>query len=168
MKAKWRLPRNAVGLRTALGALGIAYRFNTRAMRPEFRIEGTAWRETNDRTEARIQEDIAERFTTGTKRDPLRFGGGKWQQSLNALLTHAEVDPFLDYLHALLPWDGISRLDDWLETVFTVTSPGLLPRWVERFLFLAPCGARSHPAPNLTRCRSSLDRKASERVRLCG
>ena len=78
--AKRQLPRNATGLALALTGLGIEWRFNVRAMRHEFR-ENADWREANDRTEARIQEAIANRYVTGEKHAPLRFGRETWQRS---------------------------------------------------------------------------------------
>ena len=41
---------------------------------------------------------------------PLRYGLDSWGEHLNAILYHAETDPFLDWLKSLPIWDGTKRL----------------------------------------------------------
>ena len=146
--AKPQLPRNATGLALALTGLGIAWRFNVRAMRHEFR-ENADWREANDRTEARIQEAIANRYVTGEKHAPLRFGRETWQRSLNALLANAETDPFREGVVAQPPWDGMSRLDGWLNEVFDTDPNCPLTAWAARFIFLGPVWRAFKPGTKL-------------------
>ena len=130
------LSRDAEGLAAALEALGVEVRFNLRAMRHEFREAGGEWRESNDRREARLQEDIAAKFTTGEKHAPLRFGCETWARSLNALLEKREADPFVDWLESLPAWDRTLRLYGWLSTVFDANPECLLTAWAGQFLFL--------------------------------
>ena len=147
--AKRQLPRNAVGLAAALAGLGIAWRFNVRSMRHEFREAADDWREANDRTEARIQEAIANRYVTGEKHAPLRFGRETWQRSLNALLANAETDPFLDWVQAQSPWDGTPRLDGWLREVFETDPNCPLTAWAARFVFLGPVWRAFEPGTKM-------------------
>ena len=147
--AKRQLPRNADGLAAALTGLGIAWRFNVRSRHHEFRETADDWREANDRTEARIQEAITNRYVTGKKHAPLRFGREAWQRSLNALLADAETDPFLDWVEAQSPWDGTSRLDGWLNEVFETDPNCPLTAWAARFVFLGPVWRAYEPGTKM-------------------
>ncbi len=147
--AKRQQPRNADGLAAALTGLGIAWRFNVRSRHHEFRETADDWREANDRTEARIQETIANRYVTGEKHAPLRFGRETWQRSLNALLADAETDPFLDWVQAQSPWDGTSRLDGWLNEVFETDPNCPLTAWAARFVFLGPVWRAFEPGTKM-------------------
>ena len=147
--AKRQLPRNAAGLAAALTELGIAWRFNVRSRHHEFREAAADWREANDRTEARIQEAIANRYVTGEKHAPLRFGREAWQRSLNALFADAETDPFLDWVEAQSPWDGTSRLDGWLNEVFETDPNCPLTAWAARFVFLGPVWRAYEPGTKM-------------------
>ena len=142
------LDRDAAGLARALDALGLAARFNVRAARHEFQLDGE-WRQATDRMEAAIQEKIATTFATGRKRAPLRFGEPTWRRSLNALLDGREVDPFVEWLDALPPWDGTPRLDDWLHTVFDTDPTCALTSWASRYLFLGPVWRAYRPGTKL-------------------
>ena len=143
------LSRDAEGLAAALEELGVECRFNVRAMRHEFRERGGDWREANDRTEARLQEDIAAGFTTGEKNAPLRFGRETWARALNALLADREVDPFVEWLESLPTWDREPRLDSWLATVFATTPKCPLTAWAARFIFLGPVWRAFQPGTKL-------------------
>ena len=118
-------------------------------MRHEFRERGGDWREANDRTEARLQEDIAAGFTTGEKNAPLRFGRETWARALNALLAEREVDPFVDWLEALPTWDDKSRLHNWLSTVFDANPKCPLTAWAGQFLFLGAITRAFQPGTKL-------------------
>ena len=143
------LSRDAEGLAAALEELGVECRFNVRAMRHEFRERGGDWREANDRTEARLQEDIAARFTTGEKNAPLCFGRETWARTLNALLADREVDPFVEWLESLPAWDRTPRLDGWLPAVFAADPECPLAQWVGRFVFLGPVARAYKPGTKL-------------------
>ena len=140
---------DAAGLAGVLDALGVGVRFNVRSMRPEFREHKGAWREANDRTEAKLQETIAGRFTTGEKNQPLRFGRETWARALNALLADREVDPFVEWLESLPAWDRTPRLDTWLATAFTTTPECPLTAWAGRFIFLGPVWRAFQPGTKL-------------------
>ena len=143
------LSRDAEGLAAALEELGVECRFNVRAMRHEFRERGGDWREANDRTEARLQEDIAARFTTGEKNAPLCFGRETWARTLNALLADREVDPFVEWLESLPAWDRTPRLDGWLPAVFAADPECPLAQWAGRFVFLGPVARAYKPGTKL-------------------
>ena len=143
------LSRDAEGLAAALEELGVECRFNVRAMRHEFRARGGDWREANDRTEARLQEDIAARFTTGEKNAPLCFGRETWARALNALLADREVDPFVEWLESLPTWDREPRLDGWLPAVFAADPECPLAQWAGRFVFLGPVARAYKPGTKL-------------------
>ena len=143
------LTRDAEGLAVALDAMGVEARFNVRSMRHEFREGGGEWRESNDRIEARLQETIAARFTTGEKNQPLRFGCETWARSLNALLAEREVDPFVDWVESLPTWDRKPRLDSWLGTVFNTNPECPLVSWAGQFLFLGAVTRAFEPGTKL-------------------
>ena len=54
---------------------------------------------------------------------------------MNAILLHAEVDPFLEWLGALPKWDGLERLANLLPTLFGADDDAL-SHWGGRYLFL--------------------------------
>ena len=144
-KPKPQHPKSRDGLREVLGALGWEWRYNLRSHANELRTDGGEWREANDRLIADIRAEIPKRFDEPPARDgenvrpkPLAFGRTAWEDSFNALLHHAEVDPFLEWLAALPEWDGTARLDSWLASVFHVRESGGLAEWCSRFL---PLGA---------------------------
>ena len=141
--------RDAAGLAAALDLLGVAARFNVRALRHEFRERGGDWREANDRIEAKLQETIAARFTTGEKNTPLRFGRETWARALNALLADHEVDPFVAWLESVPGWDKRPRLDGWLATVFAADPECPLTQWAARYLFLGPVWRAFQPGTKL-------------------
>ena len=143
------LSRDAEGLAAALEELGVECRFNVRAMRHEFRERGGDWREANDRTEAKLQETIAAKFTTGEKNAPLCFGRETWARALNALLADREVDPFVEWLESLPAWDRTPRLDTWLATAFTTTPECPLTAWAGQFLFLGAATRAFEPGKKL-------------------
>ena len=143
------LTRDAAGLAVALDVLGVEVRFNLRARRTEIREQGGDWCEINDRSEAKLQQCIAERFTTGDKNAALLFGPVSWARALNALLADREVDPFVEWLESLPGWDGEARLDGWLTTVFATIPECPLTPWAGRFIFLGPIWRAFQPGTKL-------------------
>ena len=147
---KAQLPRNAAGLREALERLGIEVRYNIRASRIEFCTQSGIWAPATDRCEASLQEEISTRFISMGKRPvPLLFGREIWLRCVNALVADREIDPFVEYLESLPPWDGTRRIDQWLATVFRADSSALLVRWVSRFVFLGPVVRAYRPGAKL-------------------
>ena len=154
---KAELSKTRDGLGHALQAMGWEWRYNVRAHRAELRwFDGGEWRETNDRLTCDIRADIRLKFTEEAARrgeneppKPLVFGRTAWEDNFNALLHHAEVDPFGEWLEALPKWDGKHRLDGWLPTVFRVReSHGLAP-WCSRFLLLGAVWRTFEPGTKL-------------------
>ena len=144
-RTKTQHPKSRDGLSTALKALGWEWRYNVRAHLNELRETGGRWQEANDRLICDIRAEIPLRFDQVPARHgeneatkPLVFGRTAWEDSFSALLHHAEVDPFREWLEALPPWDGSGRLDCWLATVFVVKESDGLAAWCSRFL---PLGA---------------------------
>ena len=116
----------------------MAARYNTRSHCPEWRYIGdwTGWRDFTDRASAFLREEVAKRFTlpNGT---PLHFGRDAWHDAIQVILFDAEVDPFIEWLESLPPWDGVDRLDGWLSDCFTVKPDDLeLADWSSRFILL--------------------------------
>ena len=113
------ITRDSVGLLKALEHLGVQARFNLRAQRHEWRnVEDAIWLATNERIEANLREHIERSCSIDGK--PARFGRDSWPLALNALLFESEVDPLLEWLEALRPWDGTPRIDRLVRNVFEV------------------------------------------------
>ena len=108
-----------------LTAFGAELRFNTRSSKLELRHDGGDWRPLTERPAARLRERIAEEFDEEreqqqTKPRPLRFADSRWRQAVNALVAEREIDPFVEALEALPQWDGVLRLDRWLDECFVL------------------------------------------------
>ena len=163
--AKPSLPKTRDGLKAALAGLGIAYRYNLRAERPELREGAGDWGPMNDRVEADVRARIAEHFTilraAAGPAGPLSFGRVAWPDAFNALLYHAEVDPFVAWLDALPAWDGVARVSHWLARLFAADSNDPLVVWASRFLFLGAVWRAYQPGRSWTRCPYSSARKES-------
>ena len=131
--------KDADALEGALAALGIAIRYNTRAMCAEVSTGGAAWKKTTDRKSADLRRQIAERFSyrLAGKQEiaPLRFGAESFTEHLNALLYHLEVDPFTKWLESLPAWDGATRLAK-LLTACLGAAEGPLTSWAGVYLCL--------------------------------
>jgi len=153
-----RHPKSRDGLRGVLQALGFQWRYNTRAHRSELYHpyrNGGIWREANDRLVSDIGADIPLRFDEASARptdrlpQPLTFGRVTWDDCFSALLHHAEIDPFMEWLVALPAWDGKARLDSWIETVFWLPESGELMAWTSRFLLLGVVWRTFRPGTKL-------------------
>ena len=150
--------RNAKGLAGALALLEVELRYNTRAHRAEMQHMANGWQPFNDRIVAKLRETLAECFvytgppgkdgSPGEPR-PLKFGRESWGDVLNVLLFGSEVDPFIEWLEALEPWDETDRLDDWLPEVFTISERPLLAEWAGRFMVLGAIWRAYHPGLKL-------------------
>ena len=151
--AKPSLPKTRDGLKAALAGLGIAYRYNLRAERPELREGAGDWVPMNDRVEADVRARIAEHFTilraAAGPAGPLSFGRVAWPDAFNALLYHAEVDPFVAWLDALPAWDEVARVSHWLARLFAADSNDPLVVWASRFLFLGAVWRAYQPGTKL-------------------
>ncbi len=150
--------RNAKGLAGALALLVVNLRYNKRAHRAEMQHMDNEWQPFNDRIVAKLRETLSECFvytgppgkdgSPGEPR-PLKFGRESWGDVLNVLLFGSEVDPFIEWLEGLEPWDETDRLDDWLPEVFTISERLPLAEWAGRFMVLGAIWRAYHPGLKL-------------------
>ena len=134
--AKPRLPYGPNGLRAALDGLGISVRYNVRAHRAEWREAGD-WRQFDDRSRRDIRSRIEAAYQNAKGDNPLRFGRERFGDDLNGVLYHCEVDAFCEFLEALPAWDGVCRLDAWIDECFRLHESGsMLSKWASRFILL--------------------------------
>ena len=112
-----RTPR---GLAFCLDHLDIGLRLNTRAKRYEYRIDG-AWHVATDEHDAWLRHDIAEKFSARSGSNvamPLKYSAEVFLDLRRALGNGLRRDPFVDWLEALPPWDGVPRIDGLLGRLF--------------------------------------------------
>lgn len=151
--------RTADGLENALDCLGIEIRYNVRSYTTEYRdvreftTTDNDWHELTDRVSAKIREVLGRQFTITGANDsavPFRFGRDRWNDCLNVLLYHREVDPFQEWLESLAPWDGEQRLPHWIFDVFDVSADCIpLARWAGQFVFLGTVWRTFQPGVKL-------------------
>ena len=147
--------RDAAVLEAVLETLKIELRYNLRRQQPEMRKGGMEgeWCQFTDLSTAKMRRIIAERFTYKTHRgtSPLRYGRQTWTEHTDAILEDLKVDPFLEWLAALPPWDEIERLDKWLRDAFEVdeTNNPDVVAWVSRFVFLGAVWRAYEPGTKL-------------------
>ena len=118
--------KSAAVLERVIGDIGMELRFNVRSRSIEFRdtIKGDTakWETTTDRVIADLRERISSRFwykaRTQPESSPLRFSREAWSDGVNALSYSLEIDPFLEWLGELPPWDGTPRLEFILSDLF--------------------------------------------------
>ena len=79
----------------------------------------------------------------------MKFGRDAWADVLNVLLYGSEVDPFIEWLESLEPWDRTPRLDQWLPQVFTISERLPLAEWAGRFMVLGAVWRAYHPGKKL-------------------
>ena len=120
------ISKDSKGLEKALRELGYEYRYNSRAA--QFQVSAHTdhgWQEITDRKDADLREIIADRFKFASKANRVRawFGAVSWADAVNALAYRVEVDPFVDWLVSLPPWDETPRLYGWLRKLFNVEEP---------------------------------------------
>ena len=146
--------RNAKGLSEALERLEVSLRYNTRAHRAEMQHNANGWQPFNDRIVAKLREVLTECFVylgprgkDGSPGEPraLKFGRDAWSDALNTILFSSEVDPFIEWVESLAPWDETERLDEWLPHVFTISERLPLAKWAGRFMALGAIWRAYHP-----------------------
>ena len=151
--------KNAEALEKALDGLGVSIRWNSRALRNEFRtltppaFTRGEWLAFNDRSEADLQEQIAKVYTYKTYRgeSPLHFGRERWLTCINSLLHVREVDPFEEWLeqHARArDWDGLPRIESLLITLFGCNDTPFV-RWAGKYIFLGALLRTRQPGSKL-------------------
>ena len=129
--------KDARALESALAEMGIEIRYNLRSMRAQYKTGAAKWEKSTDRKQANLRQEIAEKFLYNGHRGPaaLRFSKDSWDEHLNALLYHREVDPFLVWLEALPKWDEKKRLVNVLQECLGAAD-GPLTRWAGCYLTL--------------------------------
>ena len=151
--------KNEPSTSIALSALGVSLRFNLRSQRAELNqssattIKGAPvrqWLTLTDRMEARLRDLIARRFTYQTIRGekPMVYAKERWRTVIDAHLSSRERDPFLDWLNDRPAWDGVPRLDTYLDELFDAGESPLV-KWVGQFLFLGPVHRAHTPGAQL-------------------
>ena len=138
--------KNAGALEGALAELGVEVRYNVRAMRAEYKTGANNWVKSTDRKQADLREEIAERFSYTSQQGirALRFSKDGYDEHLNALLYHREVDPFKVWLEALPAWDGNKRLAKLLPDCLGAADEPLT-RWAGFYLTVGPCQRAYEP-----------------------
>ena len=135
----WR--KDSEALSFVLAAMALDVRYNLRSHRTEWQglglTDADTWEPINQRILANIREGIARQYYVKTKDGPrpLLWGRDSFEDTLNALLHHREVDPFEDWLSALPPWDRIERLSALLPILFDAPEDEL-SAWAGQYLFL--------------------------------
>ena len=139
--------RHSPCLDAAIRDTGREVRFNERAQcievrdlaRFDFESDAPEWQRLGDRTEAMMREAVAMTAMVAGKDGPerMRYTDSLWRLTFQALLGHSAADPFDEWLMALPPWDGVSRLATVFGDCFE-TPDTALARWAARYIF---CGA---------------------------
>ena len=140
--------KNSRGLKDALDHLGIAYRWNKRAVKFELELgREQAWEQINDRTRERIRELLGHSYRYPGKEAPqaMHFSSDSLKAAFGSLLYDYEEDPFLTWLEGLHAWDNQPRLRSWLGHVFVVNEYHELCDWSGVYMLLAPVWRAYHP-----------------------
>ena len=94
------------------------------------------WERLTDRREALLRERVA--LITAPGKDgpaPMTYSDAAWRRTFLAVLARRSVDPFLEWLAALAPWDGVERIDNTLSAYFCADDDPL-SRWTSRYILL--------------------------------
>ena len=136
--------KDATALESVFEQLGWKARYNQRAMRCDWSVDGGAtWGSTNDRLEKKRRRTISETFSYRSVKEgkkvirPLVYGRDAWEEHLGAILADHEVDPFRLWLESLPQWDGVKRLHRLLADVFK-SADNPLTQWASTALLLGP------------------------------
>lgn len=132
--------KDAEALRQSLAKLKIAFKYNERANRFEWKIDGQDPTTTDDSLVHWLIEEIASTFTyrRGNGQHPLRYSTTNFYQYMGALCYHPErrYDPFIRWLETLPKWDGQARIDNFLTEHFKAPAEAL-SRWASRYPYIA-------------------------------
>ena len=132
-------PREADSLATALEAIGADIRHNVRSQYAEALWDGE-WRGLDEYTEAAMRDRIAAKCdevqSKGAKAVPLWYGRERWNQAFNALMERRAVDPFLEWLRRLPPWDRKERIAHLLSDLFGARDDAIT-RWASGYIGIA-------------------------------
>ena len=129
-------------LTTRLIEAGLQIRYNERWLMAEISRKDGPW------------EPLSEMYEANAR---LLCGGLEWEDRvwrtlwLNTLLHH-RVDPFLEYLNALPKWDGVPRVDGWVERCWQI-GPGeankASARWTGIHVFMGAVKRTLEPGTKL-------------------
>ena len=138
--------RNGSTLSEALHRLSVQWRYDTRGQAPQIRrpLAGNQWENLSDTAEEDLRNELAQTFwyrRADDKLAPFYFGREVWKTSFFALLHHAQVDPFAEWLAVEVgahSWDRKERLNGWLAEVFDIDPccPASLVAWAGRHLLI--------------------------------
>ena len=113
--------KDAVALVGALQGFHAQLRLNVRGARVEILGDGADhWQHLDDQWEAHLRGEISRTYKVMTSRGPTRlvFGRDAWGDLVNEVCHTRRVDPFMEWLATLQPWDGDQRLEFMLTQVF--------------------------------------------------
>ena len=132
--------KDAEALRQALAKMSIAFRYNLRGNRFDWRIDGKDPSSNDDALDAWLIEELAKNFTyqRGNGQHPLRYSVAQFNQFMGALCyqTERRYDPFIRWLENLPPWDNTPRLSGFLSKHFEAEHHEL-SYWASRYPFIA-------------------------------
>ena len=135
-------PYTPEGLAECLTAVSCEYRYNLRGRRVEYQQDDAGWCQETGRHAAHAIEQIKKCCAHQTKEKDgktvtvrVAYSSSRWAHLLSALLYVREIDPFELWLDSLPPWDGTSRLNALLDTLFAVATgqPQDLVEWASRY-----------------------------------
>ena len=109
------------GVREALDAMGFQVRLNARKQRvevcipPRLRVQGQGeWCQVNEQVEALLVHTVALECINKDSKAPIT-SMSRWREWLAwCQVGKAPVDPFIEWLDGLPPWDKEPRADEWL------------------------------------------------------
>ena len=144
-------------LKSIYKAMNVELRYNVRLEDSEIKEGNQPWELPSDGQIINIRERIAANFlfqdTKKGKNDPefLVFEKQALFDLNEAIAYENKVDPFFDWLTELPPWDGIERVDTWIEHCWTVSDqyPIALTRWAARFILLGAIARTYDPGCEL-------------------
>lgn len=132
--------KNEEALRQGLAKLNIAFLYNERANRFDWRIDNLPPTSEDDSLDNWILAQLADKFTyqRGNGQHPLRFSINQFNQFMGALCypPARRYDPFIRWLENLPEWDKTPRLSGFLCRHFEAEHHEL-SYWGSRYPFIA-------------------------------
>ena len=128
-----------------LWTLGIDYRWNVRQGSLQYREAEGEWTAETDRHSADVRARIKSAFEAN-------FGKDLFADRMDVLAYRNEVDPAMEWLESLSPWNGVARIDRLLHNCFVLTDqadPPQLVAWVSQFLVMGAVWRTLHPGAKL-------------------
>ena len=143
--------KDDVALMAALEGMGMALRYNVRKQNGEIRNGTDTWEGMTDRNACFLRAEIARNFRYDTDKGPraLHYGEASWSLYANAVMYRFEIDPFLVWLEALPPWDGVARVSAWLSDCFEAEGDPALVSWASQAIILGAVWRAFKPGTKL-------------------